>query len=1188
MLKKIILSLLFLYAVVGFILLPIILKPQITKAANQALNAKLSIEDIYINPIIFKVELEGVSLKDLDDKHLVSFKTLDVDVELYSLFGGTVHVKDIILKKPKISLVQNKDKSINLTKILKDTTEKKQQKEEAPSELPRIIIDKIAIENGAVSYKDFTNTKEFDFEISDLSFKLLNIDTNDFDNSGGTLRFHTHLGDSGVLDIHTKITGLKPLKIEGDVDFAMAKLYKELEYAEEGLGVEVANGEIYLHANYALNMDDLDNMLIDNMSLKLNKLRIKPKTQYNDVLNLASLHVEGVKVKPLQQDVYVDKVALDSLHVEASMDKDGVIDWVKWLPQKKKTADANATESVKQVDEKQKPWNVYVDKIALSKVSFALDDKKVKPSVKTLLNDFNLNINSLTLDGKKPFTYDMSLVLNDTFKCFSNGDIKHDVLELNSYLACKDFDITHYNPYINTVAKQKLKVYDVALKDAKFGFDVNASIKDENGTINAMVHSANVNIDKLYIDKKSTKEKLVRLKSFEIKDVSLDTKSKEVLISKTAINAFKLYVKKDKDSKLNLDNLLVPKEAKATKTKVVKKSKAQKPYHLKLKHFNINNTAISFKDESIKQSTTSTIDKITLNAYNIDSKKNSWLKYKISMRINKAGSVSSKGSLRHTPLKQKGEFSVKKLALKDITPYLQESMYVDIKDGYFSLDSKLAYEKSEKKPDLHVEGSMALESFELSDSRDDSTLLAFAKTDLKSFDLKLFPNSMYVDEVVLDSFYVDAQIDKNKTMNFAKLAKEQAVEQKEVAEKEDTNESKKTEPSFPFKLMKLHVKNGTANFEDFSLPIDFKTSMHNLNGFVYSISNSAGEISYINIDGEVDKYGSTKIKGSIDTSNIKSYTDIGVNFRNLALDSYSGYSAQFAGYKIDKGKLFLDLEYKIYDSQLLGKNSLIIKQIELGDEIEDENITKLPLSFAIALLEDSDGIIDINMPVEGDMDNPDFKYGALVLKTFANLIVKAVASPFKFLGEAMGFDGDKLKFAEFEPAKDTILAPEREKLDNIAKMLIKKPKISFGIVGAYDEKKDRYGLQVEKLKKDVLKRSDNEQKTGMTVDVLEEIYVAHEGEEKLDKLKESLKKKYEKDAVFNAEYEKEILNRAILTKNVSEDELKILAQKRADALKNYLVQNKNIDENRIVIEPIQSVESETEKYVQMPLKIVVK
>ena len=461
---------------------------------------------------------------------------------------------------------------------------------------------------------------------------------------------------------------------------------------------------------------------------------------------------------------------------------------------------------------------------------------------------------------------------------------------------------------------------------------------------------------------------------------------------------------------------------------------------------------------------------------------------------------------------------------------------------------------------------------------------------LKSFDYEMFPNRAFVNELDINGFYVNALIDETKSINFATLSKASKMKSDAnatiVAQSEDDNATK-----FPFKIMKLNVASGSAMFADLSLPLQFKTDIHDLNGVIYSISSETGEVSYVDIVGEIDKYGSTKLLGSVDSSNPKLYTDLSFNFRNLELNSLSGYSADFAGYKIDSGKLFLDLGYEILDSQMLGKNSIIVKNIELGDEIEDENTSSLPLGFAIALLEDSDGIIDINMPVEGNVDAPDFKYGALVWKTFGNLIIKAVASPFKFLGSMMGLEGEELEFVEFEPGLMTILPPEKEKLDNIAKLMLKRPKISLNIVPQYDEVQDTWILKQQKLIAQVMKKSGvknkKEQQNSMNIDLLEDIYEEMAPKKKVSDIEKALEKTYKGDALERA-YQNALVKETTQMQVLLPQELQALASKRATLLKEYLVNLRGIDSYKIVIKDVQNVEEEKESWVRTKMEIEVK
>ncbi|MCW8954289.1 MAG: DUF748 domain-containing protein [Sulfurimonas sp.] len=1188
MFKKIVLSFLVLYILFGFFVLPLIVKSQVIKIVEQKTNAKLFINDVYFNPFIFNLELSGIKLKDLNNEHLASLKSLEIDVELYSLLRAAIHVNSIVIDKPKISVVYNKDKTLNFSTLLKTEENKSvDEVEKEETQIPRVIVDVIKISDGGVDYEDFTNSKKFDFSLRSIGFELRDIDTNDFNSSDANLRFYSNLEDGGFVDFRSEIVGFKPFKLQGSIKFEASKLYTQWRYIQDMIGFEVANGKLSFGADYHLNVDDLNSTAIENLHVSLENLRIKPKTKDHDILNMKALHVGGVTIKPMQQDVHVEFIRLNSLDAKVLRDEQGEIDWLGYLKDPRVGNEKEKTQSVEvqKADSNTTPWSVALDNISLEKISLTVDDASVKPNVKTSLNELNINLKDVTLAGEKPFLYEMDLMLNDNFKCTSNGDVKHKNIVLNTYLTCQGFDLIHYKPYIDQIASNELKTYNLELKNAIANFDVNATLKDENSTINAFVKRANFSLDKFVLNRKDTDEKLVDFKNFNINGVRVDTKIKDVNIEKIALNNLGVYAKKNKNGAINLEGLVEAKEMAKTENISKKSETAQeeKSYRVKLKHFDVNSAKLAFKDDSLQSVATSKIDKININAYDIDSNEKSWLKYDMSLRVNEKGSVSSKGSVRHTPLKQKGSISLNRISLKEITPYLGESLFVQIDDGYLSLESKLEYNKDDKKADLFVNGGLKIEKFKLSDSRSHTPLITFAKTELKTFNFEMFPNSLYIDTVELDKFYVDAQIDEKKQMNFAKLSK--LKDDSNLTKTEDANASKTSkEEKFPMKIMRLHVTNGKANFADYSLPIRFKTSIHDLNGDIYAISTKKGEVSYIDIDGEVDEYGSTKLKGSIEVSDIKSFTDIGFSFKNLSLDSYSGYSAQFAGYKIDKGKLFLDLNYKIHDSELLGENSLVIKSIELGDEIEDENITKLPLGFAIALLEDSDGVIDIDMPVEGNLDAPDFKYGALVLKTFANLIIKAVASPFNFLGAAMGINGDDLKYAEFDASEHSILPPEKEKLDNIVKILLKKPRLALAIAPSYNKELDKKAIQAKKLQLQVLKKSDG--KGVATIDILEDIYEKSVGEKALDALEKEFEKRYTKDEIFKIEYTKELLARCRDIQTVSIDELKALATTRAAKLQEYLVLTKNIDSSRVVMHEIEELEEDDG--IKTELKIIVK
>ena len=1180
--KKVLLYGFTLYLLFGFLILPLILKSQIIKVVSSATTAQIDIESIYFNPLIFKLKVAGLDVNTQDSKPLLNLKSIELDVDLSSLLFSALHVKNFVLENPEISLVQSRDKTFNFSTILKTESKEPSPENNSSINVPRIIVDNIAIVDGKVNYEDYTHKSKFEFSLDKLGFNLKDIDTKDFNTSDASLRFYSTLDDGGFVDFKSEVVKLKPLVVSGSLNFEASKLYTQWKYMQDSLNLEVADGKLFFYTDYHFDMNDLNSTTLYNLSLNLDDLRIKPKHKYKDVLNLDTFYIKDATVKPLEQNIHVKKIGLEDLHVKVLNDSDGKIDWLEYIknntPIKEKTQEQNSTIADK---EDSSPWVVLVEDMTWSKVKLDFDDMSIAPHVKSSINDLNITLKNATLEGREALSYEINLIANDKFTCNSKGELKHKILNLNSYTKCRGFDIAHYRPYIDDIAKKELKVYDLKLIRAMADFDANLTLNRIDSEVIAQVESANLSLKSFALNKASTKERLVNFKSFDVNGVKLNTKEKNLNIEKTTLGNLEIKSKRLRNGTLNLDTLVVPKKAKK-----VKKTKAkEKEYRVKLNHFALKSAKVGFDDRTLSPSVKSKVDRINFNAYKIDSKKNSWLKYDFSARVNSKGYAKSKGSLSHTPLKQKGSFELKSISLKELTPYIQESAFVELNDGYLSIKSKTSYEKSSNSPDIKINGSLNLREIFVNDSRDNSSLISFNNVGLKSFSLEMMPNRLYIDEIGVDSLYVNAVIDEKKTINFSDLMKK-----KDDMSDTNTTQTKEVKEPFALKIAKVNIATGSAKFADLSLPIKFRTHIHDLNGAIYSISNNPSEVSSVDIFGEVDEYGSTKLKGSINSSNPKAYTDLNFNFKNLELNSASGYSASFAGHKIDSGKLFLDLGYKIINSELAGENSIIINNIKLGEEYKDENITSLPLGFVIALLEDSDGVIDIEMPVEGNIDKPDFKYAALIAKTFVNLITKAVTSPFRFLGSMLGMDGEELESLDFDTGEMNILPHEREKLDKIAKIMSKRPKISLSVSPRYDAKFDKLAMQREKLISLVVKKSGiknrQEHKNAMTIDMLEDIYEDIKDDDRLDKIEDELEEKY-KDEEFERVYLDTLIKECTDIQILSLEELKLLATQRAEAIKEYLVNEKSINQKRVKLFDIAKSTDSSTKSVKTKLQVEV-
>ena len=198
--------------------------------------------------------------------------------------------------------------------------------------------------------------------------------------------------------------------------------------------------------------------------------------------------------------------------------------------------------------------------------------------------------------------------------------------------------------------------------------------------------------------------------------------------------------------------------------------------------------------------------------------------------------------------------------------------------------------------------------------------------------------------------------------------------------------------------------------------------------------------------------------------------DIKVVFRNVEMTNLTPYSATFAGRKITSGKLSLDLEYKIKKRQLAGENQVVMDKLTLGERVESPTAMNLPLDLAIAILQDSDGKIDLGLPVSGSLDDPQFSYGKIIWKAITNVLTKIVTAPFRALASLFGGNAEKLEKISFEAGDSVLTPPEREKFNSIKQILGKRPGLALTVHGAWNADIDRPVIQERQLRRAVAEK----------------------------------------------------------------------------------------------------------------------
>lgn len=787
--------------------------------------------------------------------------------------------------------------------------------------------------------------------------------------------------------------------------------------------------------------------------------------------------------------------------------------------------------------------------------SLRLKESRVLP-MKKVFNASALEVNGVTLAAKRSSEgkIDWITYLDEIQKAFpeDENETKEPWTFTLSRVALNNLgaqwsDDAPFEPY-------QLSVNNLSLESGAIG-------SDEKVPINLSLRT-----DALRLSRKRDNIDVAGIEKIALEGIAIDRAGKLAQVDKVFVIQPSIALKRLKDGKIDLSRY-------AYSSKGSSESSSGAPWGYRVNEIDLANGAVAFVDEVPKRNVTVNLDQLHLNVKGFESdptRKNGVI---FSTRINEKSTFEATSDVVRSPLRAGLHVALRGFDVSMVDPYIEPGTYASLRRGKLSLDADVDYNPSK----TLVKGKVALDDWVVNDTRDDSVLLGWEKIGVTPFGYSYPTNALRINQLSIDGFYTNALIDPKKVLNFSTLSK------KVASESNVSNGGR----AFGIDIVKLLLRNSSATFSDQSLPLPFKTYIHDLEGSVMGISTTKDVKTFVKLRGGVDQYGLAKIDGSLNTKAPKKYTDIKVAFDNLELKGYTPYSLEFLGYKIDGGKLFLDLGYKIDEGKLNSANHVVIKQIELG--AEKEGGSPWPLRFVVALLEDSDGVIDIDLPIEGDVNNPDFKYGKVVWQVIGNLFTKAVTSPFRLLGSLMGIESDKLSAIDFEAGRATLTPPQIEKLDLVTTMLIKRPKLSLAVYGGWDEVHDGYALKSDKLVSLAQKRIKGvkiDSVQAIPLDILEEIAEETVDKKELKVLKAKLEEQYQEEAAFVRHYSASLIDKLVPMQVLNPQELSALGSVRSTAIQNYLSKTAGL-EKRLILKGSEKVQGSTSEAIPNRLEIVV-
>jgi len=622
-------------------------------------------------------------------------------------------------------------------------------------------------------------------------------------------------------------------------------------------------------------------------------------------------------------------------------------------------------------------------------------------------------------------------------------------LEVNG-LALKTFW-----PYVRDVAP-------LVLRDGQLSLKTDYRLDLASGTA-LNLSDASATLTSLSLDSPDA-QPLLRLQQARLAQVSLDLQQRQVTLGQLRSEGLESWLTREADGQLNWQRLLAgkadaPRPGQPTDTagdqpepdtpKPSKPEPDAQHWRVLLTDAQLQKYRLHLADHVPEQDVELEVGPLDLHVQHFDSRGDSPMALRLDTGVGKQGSLSAEGQLALTPLQGQFALTLQGIDLRLAQPYLSPFVHLELRSGLLGGQLQVALEGTDPLS-LQVGGAAEVTQLHTLDTIQERDFLKWRSLKLDGLDYR-YPNALQINRIDLEQPYARFIINPDLTTNINDLLVDKSASTAPAppATQAGTQPDAPATQQEPFALHigGIRIVDGSANFSDLSLRPPFITAIQELEGNIGTLDNRQHSAASVDIKGKVDRYAPVSIEGSLTPFDPLQSLDIATRFRRVELTTLSPYSAKFAGYRIRKGRLNLDLHYRIQQGQLNAENEVVLEQLQLGEKVDSEQAVDLPVRLAVALLKDSSGTIALKLPVQGDLKNPQFDVMPIVWQTLRNLVVRAVKSPFKFLGGLVGHEQTDLSEVPFAPGSSELNKEARSRLDALAGALKERPVLRLEVEG---------------------------------------------------------------------------------------------------------------------------------------------
>ncbi len=949
-----------------------------------------------------------------------------------------------------------------------------------------------------------------------------------------------------------------------------------------GVALRIANQQL---ANYATVPAHLQRIELNPFSLELTLWGLQigepDKKQVGFERLYANLELDSLWTGAL----HLAGVELEKPHTELLFAKDGKLNLAQLfkLPPSEPKPEAPPSD----------PFPLRIDSIKLVEGLLHFEDLRPSEPIEFLYDSMNLELKNLSTLPED--SSDMTLVAVGPHggRIDWSGSFSLVPIASEGTLKVTDGKMKAFWPYVRDAVPLVLEEGVISLDTH---YKLNLSKETE-----LLLDNTSVSIAPFAI-KAPDGRPLARLARLDVSETSVDLAKQRVTVGKIRSEKLETWAALEADGQLDWQKLFASQPAKATPKEKAEPAAAEpasqaqatpaepgKPWQVLLKDVQLRNYQVHLADRSQKQPVALDVGPLNLDLQNFDSLNQSPFTLKLDTGVGKQGKLQAAGEVNLAPVTAKLKVSTQDIDLRIAQAYITPYIRLELRSGM--LGSDLNVNLSNVDPlAFSIDGKAQVNQLHTLDTIKDRDFVKWQQLNLDGLSYR-HGDALSIGKVSLKQPYARFMINEDRTTSVDDLLIPQPATAQTSAQAKPKGPASSEKP-LGIRIGAIDINDGSANFADFSLTPNFATAIQQLNGQIGTIDNRQPKPAKIDIKGKVDRYAPVTIKGALNPFDPMASLDIATSFKRVELTTLTPYSGKFAGFRIRKGRLNIDLHYVITQGKLKAENKVVVEQLQLGEKVESPDAVDLPIRLAVALLKDTEGKISIELPVTGDLNDPQFSVMPIVWQTLRNLVLRAAQAPFKFIGGLIsGGDAQDLGSVAFAAGSSDLAPDAKSALDKLAAALKERPALRLEIEGTSAQSSDGPLIAQQRLEREyqstyykILQRrgdkvpaqaSDLKVPDGDKPAMLEGIYrtrMKQQPPAEWEQLDREQRTTQLRDAVLKSWGESALL-------------LRQLGQARASSIKDYLVDKGKLEDDRVYFIDASLGQAEADGRVITPLHL---